>query len=605
MDEPIYITGAGIISAIGNDKQEVLCSLQNKCSGIGTMRYLQSEHTELPVGEVKLSDDQMRKKLSLGSNIPANRTSLMGTIAMKEALSDAGLLSPDTNLLADASNLLLLSGTTVGGMDYTERCFLDLQRSDENLQILATHDCGSTTLLQADYFGIPHDNVMTISTACSSAANAMIVGANLIKTGKADIVIAGGSEAITKFHLNGFNSLLILDHDQCRPFDATRVGLNLGEGAAYLILESARSVCRRGVTPIGELLGYGNACDAFHQTASSPNGEGAYLAMAEALKMAGLTADDIQYVNAHGTGTPNNDVSESVALTRIFNDRLPLVSSTKSFTGHTTSASGAVEAVICLLALNHQFVPGNLGWKHQMPDGITPTLGESHFELTNVMCNSFGFGGNDSSIILTRYCGNLAPAYERKLRPVYIRAVCKYTPDGVLEDLRNFISPIEARRMCRLLKTALVTSMSVLRDAEIETPDGIFIGTKFGMLSNSEKFLQQMCAEGENSLGPTLFMQSTHNTIAGMLALRTRCHGYNITYTQGDKSLSCSLRDAAMQIALGNINNALVGCHDESTPLFSDMFKRLTGEYIVPGEYSTSIVLTSSADGAIEEFKDF
>lgn len=605
MDEPIYITGAGIISAIGNDKQEVLCSLQNKCSGIGTMRYLQSEHTELPVGEVKLSDDQMRKKLSLGSNIPANRTSLMGTIAMKEALSDAGLLSPDTNLLADASNLLLLSGTTVGGMDYTERCFLDLQRSDENLQILATHDCGSTTLLQADYFGIPHDNVMTISTACSSAANAMIVGANLIKTGKADIVIAGGSEAITKFHLNGFNSLLILDHDQCRPFDATRVGLNLGEGAAYLILESARSVCRRGVTPIGELLGYGNACDAFHQTASSPNGEGAYLAMAEALKMAGLTADDIQYVNAHGTGTPNNDVSESVALTRIFNDRLPLVSSTKSFTGHTTSASGAVEAVICLLALNHQFVPGNLGWKHQMPDGITPTLGESHFELTNVMCNSFGFGGNDSSIILTRYCGNLAPACERKLRPVYIHVVCKYTPDGVLEDLRNFISPIEARRMCRLLKTALVTSMSVLRDAEIETPDGIFIGTKFGMLSNSEKFLQQMCAEGENSLGPTLFMQSTHNTIAGMLALRTKCHGYNITYTQGNKSLSCSLRDAAMQIALGNIDNALVGCHDESTPLFSDMFKRLTGEYIVPGEYSTSIVLTSSADGAIEEFKDF
>ena len=464
---------------------------------------------------------------------------------------------------------------------------------------------GKVEFVQADYFGIPHDNVMTISTACSSAANAMIVGANLIKTGKADIVIAGGSEAITKFHLNGFNSLLILDHDQCRPFDATRVGLNLGEGAAYLILESARSVCRRGVTPIGELLGYGNACDAFHQTASSPNGEGAYLAMAEALKMAGLTADDIQYVNAHGTGTPNNDVSESVALTRIFNDRLPLVSSTKSFTGHTTSASGAVEAVICLLALNHQFVPGNLGWKHQMPDGITPTLGESHFVLTNVMCNSFGFGGNDSSIILTRYCGNLAPAYERKLRPVYIRAVCKYTPDGVLEDLRNFISPIEARRMCRLLKTALVTSMSVLRDAEIETPDGIFIGTKFGMLSNSEKFLQQMCAEGENSLGPTLFMQSTHNTIAGMLALRTKCHGYNITYTQGNKSLSCSLRDAAMQIALGNIDNALVGCHDESTPLFSDMFKRLTGEYIVPGEYSTSIVLTSSADGAIEEFKDF
>ena len=598
MDEPVYITGVGIISAIGNNKEEVLRSLQTKHSGIGPMRYLQSVHTELPVGEVKLSDEEMRSRLQLPADRPANRTSLMGTIALQEALAEAGLLT-------DTANLTFLSGTTVGGMDYTERCFLDLQKSDAQLPVIATHDCGATTLLQADYFGIPHTNVMTISTACSSAANAMIVGANLIKTGKADVVVAGGSEAITKFHLNGFNSLMILDHAQCRPFDTTRVGLNLGEGAAYVVLESAVSVQRRGVTPVGELLGYGNACDAYHQTASSPDGEGAYLAMSEALAMSGLSADDIQYVNAHGTGTPNNDVSESTALRRIFTGKLPLVSSTKSFTGHTTSASGAIETVICLLALRHQFVPANLGWSHQMPDGIIPTLGESHYDLRYLMCNSFGFGGNDSSLVLARYAGRLQPMQSRSLRPVYVRAVVRHTPPEKLSNVREFIAPMEARRMCSLLKAALVTSMTALREAGLSAPDGIFIGTKFGMLSNSEKFLQQMCLEGEHSLGPTIFMQSTHNTIAGMLAIHTHCHGYNITFSQGDRSLACALRDAALQIAMGNIDHALVGCHDESTPLFSDMFRRLTGKEYAAGEYSVSLVLTSEAAGAIEEFKDF
>lgn len=598
MEEPIYITGSGIISAIGNNKQEVLRSLLEKRSGIGKMRYLQSIHTDLPVGEVKMSDEEMRNVLALDEKAPANRTSLMGTIAMKEALAEAKI---DTS----TTRVMLISGTTVGGMDYTERSFLELMESDENLQVLATHDCGSTTLLQADYFGIPHDDVITISTACSSAANAVIVGANFIKTRKADIVIVGGSEAITKFHLNGFNSLMILDSHECRPFDASREGLNLGEGAGYIVLESAESIKKRGVEPIGEIRGYGNACDAFHQTASSPDGEGAYLAMYEALKMAGLGAGDIQYVNAHGTGTPNNDVSESVALVRVFGENIPKVSSTKSFTGHTTSASGTVEAVICLLALHNQFVPANLGWRNQMPDGITPTLGEDGYKLQNVMCNSFGFGGNDSSLIISQFDGRLHPTAKHTLRPVYVKAVCKHSPEDALANIHDFITPIESRRMCSLLKAALVTSMTAMKEAGIDKPDGIFIGTKFGMLSNSEKFLEKMCRENEATQSPTLFMQSTHNTIAGMLAVRTKCHGYNITFTQGDKSLACSLRDAAMQIALGNINNALVGCHDESTVLFSDMFRRLTGEDFAVGQHSVSMVLTCDPEGAIEKLEEF
>jgi 3-oxoacyl-(acyl-carrier-protein) synthase len=232
----------------------------------------------------------------------------------------------------------------------------------------------------------------------------LIFGTLLIRSGLRDIVVAGGTEALTRFHLNGFKSLMILDEAPCRPFDATRAGLNLGEGAAFIVLESEESALRRGVKPLAELRGTGNACDAYHQTASSEDGEGAYLAMTKALQDAGLEASEIQYVNAHGTGTPNNDASESAALRRVFGEKMPPVSSTKGFTGHTTSASGSIETVFSLLALRHQFVPENLVFTQKDPACIVPYRGEPlERPLRGVMCNSFGFGGNDSSLIISAY----------------------------------------------------------------------------------------------------------------------------------------------------------------------------------------------------------
>ena len=230
-----------------------------------------------------------------------------------------------------------------------------------------------------------------------------MLGAELIRAGKADIVAAGGSECLSDYHLNGFHSLMILDAEPCRPFDRTRAGLNLGEGAAFLILESEASAARRGATPVAELAGYANACDAFHQTASSPDGEGAFLAMQGALRRAGLQPGDVDYVNAHGTGTPNNDASESAALRRIFGEKMPPVSSTKGFTGHTTSASGSIEAAFCLLAMQHSFLPANAGWQEADPDCIVPCTALGKPAPVNVaLCNAFGFGGNDSSFILKK-----------------------------------------------------------------------------------------------------------------------------------------------------------------------------------------------------------
>ncbi|WP_273412330.1 beta-ketoacyl-[acyl-carrier-protein] synthase family protein [Prevotella aurantiaca] len=587
----IAITGEGIVSAIGLNKQEVLQSLLKKQSGIGKMKHLQSIHHELAVGEVDLSNEKMKEILGIPASQMMSRTALMGIIAIQQALDDANIIIDD--ILAQKKRgeylrIALISGTTVGGMDITELCFDNLNE-ESDLEFLHHHDCGSSTNFMAQHFGI-FTEVTTLSTACSSAANAIMFGARLLKHGYADIVVAGGTEALSRFHLNGFNSLMILDHQQCRPFDNTRAGLNLGEGAAFVVLESDEIALKRGVKPHVYLTGYGNACDAFHQTASSENGEGAYLAMKAALDMAQVNPDEIQYVNAHGTGTPNNDQSESVSLQRLFGKNMPLVSSTKSFTGHTTSASGSIEAVICILAMQNHFVPANIGWKNQMETGITPTLGVENIALKHVLCNSFGFGGNDSSLLFSVQ-PTVVNTTEGSENEIKILSRVEITSEEELEGIRKYVKPLEVRRMGKIMKSSLLSSMEALAQANIEIPDAIITGTIYGCLEYSELLLEQMKEEGETMLKPTHFMQSTHNTIGSNIAIKTKCHGYNVTYTQGVESLEWAIRDAEMLIKEGKAKTVLVGCHDESTPLFNSLLER-DGAEKLPVVHSIAMVLT-------------
>lgn len=587
----IAITGEGIVSAIGLNKQEVLQALQEGRTGIGEMKYLQSIHHELPVGEVDLSNEQMKKMLGIPSVQMMSRTSLMGMLAIDQALKEAHVDIANLKsrkLGGKPLRIVLVSGTTVGGMDITELCFDQLE-NQTNVEFLQHHDCGNCTQLMADHFGI-FDEVTTLSTACSSAANAIMFGARLLKAGETDLVVAGGTEALSRFHLNGFNSLMILDHEQCRPFDATRAGLNLGEGAAFLVLESEEMAQQRKITPHAYLTGYGNACDAFHQTASSENGEGAYLAMTEALAMAQLSAKDIQYVNAHGTGTPNNDQSESVSLKRVFGDEMPMVSSTKSFTGHTTSASGSIETVICILAMQHHFVPANLGWKNPMENGILPTMGIQNADLENVLCNSFGFGGNDSSLLISLHPKESANEIMKDAK-IKVLSKVEITSEEQLTDIRKYVKPLEARRMGKIMKCSLLSSLEALQQAGIEVPDSIITGTAYGCLENSERLMEQIKEEGEGMLKPTFFMQSTHNTIGSNIAIKTHCHGYNVTYTQESHSLEWAIRDAELLLRSGKVKNVLVGCHDESTPLFNTLLEK-SGEKPLPLVHSVAMVLS-------------
>jgi len=402
----------GIVSAIGNNVAENLQALQKQQSGIAPVQYLQTAHSQMLVGEVKLSNEEMISLLQIPENQPTTRTSLMGILALKEALESAKI-NYKTKIAYHNPKIAFINGTTVGGMDKSEQFYTDFLENNSKNAYISTHDCGSCTEMIADYFGI-FSQVSTVSTACSSAANAILFGAELLKSGRADIVVAGGAECLTKFHLNGFNTLMILDKEPCRPFDANRAGLNLGEGAAYLVMEKEEDFFDRikfntlEINALCELSGAANTCDAFHQTATSPQGDGAFLAMKNALKNANLQPADIDYINAHGTGTQNNDLTEGIAIERIFGEKIPPVSSTKAFTGHTTSAAGGVEAVISILSLQNNFIPNNLNFKEKMPElSFEPYYKNSQFSTLNsqfnhVLSNSFGFGGNDTCLIFSK-----------------------------------------------------------------------------------------------------------------------------------------------------------------------------------------------------------
>ena len=576
----IVITGAGIVSAIGNDTSSVLVSLKNETSGIGEMRYLSSVHKELPVGEVKLSDNQLKDILGLPHEQIISRTTLLGAVALKQAVRDAAITT-------DGKRIVIINGTTVGGMDVTENLF-PLTSNPSPLITQLSHDCGSCTKDIAALCGISAE-VCTVSTACSSALNAVILGAEMLKNDEADIVIAGGTEGLSKFHLNGFYTLMILDHQRCRPFDETRNGINLGEGAAYVVLQRKED-CNGAFKAY--ISGYSNACDAFHQTATSEEGTGPVLAMSQALKMSSLNASDIDYVNAHGTGTPNNDLTESVAIKKVFGNDLPDISSTKAYTGHTTSASGAIELVICLLAMEHSFIPSNLGCTTPLQGGIVPSKGQTGCQVDNVMCNAFGFGGNDSSLIISKRKPLTSNPSPLTSNPSSVEIVAECVIDDVeqLKDSKDVISPMEARRMGKLLKAATLSSLRALKIAEIEMPDAIITATSRGMLENSEKFLIDMVENGESLLKPTLFMQSTHNTIGSSIAIRLGCHGYNTTYSQGNESLDWAMRDAERLIKSGKANCVLVGVHDESTPLLNELLSK-AGKEELPLIYSKSIVV--------------
>ncbi len=397
----VYISGMGMVTALGMSVPENLEALLSGKQVLGPAEILQTRHsTSLHLGEIKYTNQELADKIPVAAT-GLSRTTLLGMLAMKEALHSL----PPTQ--RTGKRIAFINATTVGGMSDVEHVY-DLMTSQKTegdfMHLIDSLDCADCTHRIARHFGLGSLQT-TISTACSSAANALQLGARMIAYNEVDIAICGGTDALTRFTLNGFLSLKNIDAQPCRPFDRDRKGLNLGEGAAYLILESEASLRDRHQAPIAVLAGYGNTNEAHHPTAPSPDGSGALRTMLAALVHAGISAADVQYINTHGTATEGNDRSEGQALARLYpDDACPPFSSTKAYTGHTLAASGAVEAIFCCLAITQRFIPPNPRFSTPIPEvGLRPASSIQHDQdITYALSNSFGFGGNNVTLVLKK-----------------------------------------------------------------------------------------------------------------------------------------------------------------------------------------------------------
>lgn len=476
----IAVTGIGIVTSLGIGYKANAEALRAGCSALTFTDAYTPGHS-YPLGVVNLHPD--------GSE---SRNTLLGERALRECLDDSSL-----------SHSQICECPFING---------------------ATIEPNATTEALRHYAGFADS--ITISTACSAALNAIIHGAVMLRTGAAARVIAGGVEALTEFHVNGFASLGILSDEVCRPFQSDRKGINLGEGAAYLLLEAEAEALKRGAHIYGYIAGYGNRCDAYHFTASSPEGTGAQLAMSEALSSAGLNAADIEYVNAHGTATENNDESELTAMQRLFADGLPSMESTKSLTGHTTSASGSIEAVFTIMRMKER-------------------------SYTFAMTNAFAFGGNDSSLILSSSPADLPPLCE-------VGDVIDIGVVTLKEDVewRSHLPLMTGRRLAPVMRAAVVAAKMAIEKSGGVMPDAIITGTKNGVLSVNNTLNEQL---KERSMSPALFMISTHNSVAGVLATTLQCNGFNIaySYTEGREAV---VEECARTLMKGGLMKRVLLC---------------------------------------------
>lgn len=392
----VFVTGMGMITTIGETVVENLYSLREGKCGITNLTLFDSKYADLcPFGEIKVSNEVLKSSFQLTTD-SVTRTSLLALNAMQEAIFNGGLNTD--NLTSE--NTALITGNTVGGMCLTDSLYQDANSTKEASQYINSYDLGSIPMFLQEHYGLK-GIVNNINTACSSSANAIMHGTRLIQHGFANRAIVGGVDSLAKFTINGFNSLHLLSNELCNPFSEDRKGLNLGEGAAFLILES-EDVINADTKIHAEITGYANVSDAYHPSSLSDEGTGPFLAMTEALKKAQLKTSQIDYINVHGTGTENNDFAEAVAMKKVFQEKIPPFSSTKSSIGHTLGGAGAIESIYSILSIQEQEIFPQINFSNPMNEKLQPITENKKTSVNNVMSNSFGFGGNCTSLIFSK-----------------------------------------------------------------------------------------------------------------------------------------------------------------------------------------------------------
>jgi 3-oxoacyl-[acyl-carrier-protein] synthase II len=402
----IVITGLGTLNALANNVPDFALSLRKGECGIGTIHLFDTTGFRSKTGgQIKnfIARDYIPENFSVKRMSRADKLSFAATL---EALRDAGLYPPPEELKKEIGVAI---GGGAGGLLETEEFYADfLKNNGKNAKFstLSSLFCASSADRIASAFGFTGPK-STFMTACSAGATAIGYARDLIANGQASIMLAGGVEPMCRLTYAAFNALKSVDEETCRPFDKNRAGLSLGEAAAIMVLEELDAARTRGAKIYGEVLGYGITCDSFHMTAPDEQASGAVRSMQAALKDSGLSINDIDYINAHGTATPVNDVMETKAIKEVFGRRaysIP-VSSTKSMHAHTLGASGALEGIVSVLALQHGFIPPTINYQDSDPlcDLDYVTSGARIANLRAALSNSFAFGGNNTTLIFGRY----------------------------------------------------------------------------------------------------------------------------------------------------------------------------------------------------------
>lgn len=400
----VVITGLGAVCAIGKNKEEYWKNLiEGKC-GINKIALFDTKEHRTQTG-AQVKNFHPEKYISSKKLKRMSRTDRMGIIAAQEAIGDS-----EIDLEKESKEKIgVLLGAGAGGMFEAEeyhRALLTKEPKKARPSLLISHPPCVTTDYIAKEFGLRGPR-STIVTACSSSATSIGYAADLVKDGKATIMITGGSDALCQLTYSGFNSMRVVDKDRCRPFDKNRTGLSLGESAGILILEELEHAKNRGAKIYCEFLGYGLSGDAYHMTTPHPKGKGAIRAIREALRDAGVKPEDVNYINAHGTATPFNDETETRAIKEVFKERayqIP-VSSTKSMVGHCLGAAGGIEAVAVSLAIRNNMIPPTTNYETNDPQcDLDYVPGKARKKEINIaLSNSFAFGGNNTVLVFGKY----------------------------------------------------------------------------------------------------------------------------------------------------------------------------------------------------------
>jgi len=566
------ITGLGIVAATGCGVGATWNAIRAGVTGLKPLTLF-----SCPRYSQALAGEAQSDLAALGAPAHGSRSDKLGWLATREAVAFAKI---DFKTCAERAGVVL--GCSVGGSFDSERFLTTLiKRGKMRARPTRFHECVSVVDLIADQFGLFGPS-MAISTACSSGALAIATAAEMIQAGEADVLLAGGADSLSRMTWAGFHSLLLVDEAGCRPFDAGRAGTSVGEGAGVLVLEAEEFARRRGATILARLSGWGASCDAHHATAPHPEGAGAVAAMQAALRRAGLESSAINYVNAHGTGTRDNDLAESKALKTVFSNRVPPVSSTKRFFGHALAASGAIEAVVCVEALQRQEIPPNPGFTTLDPAiGLEPVTTLRSASLTHVMSNSFGFGGNNAVLIFSQ---PETPALTRPPRPgpvaitgigvvgpgaVSVREIEPLLPPetvtvhscGTLADAA-LLTPNQRRRLSRMVQMALIAARrSHAHDSSQRL--AVAMGTGLGCLEEGAVFIENFISHDGRAPMPSRFSGSVHNAAAAQVAIDLGAHAMNSAPTAGEISFECALWQGLHQLATDEADAALVGAVDE------------------------------------------